>query len=105
MLTFSSFAVLRAVTLFSVYTFSRTEALYAVLSLVAKTQLSWFLFIGVLQDMTTEGGEVELQTEGEALEGPLAVFLSTMTVGVVLAFVVVKYVNEEKSDLAKPLIA
>jgi hypothetical protein len=99
MATFSSFAVLRGVTLFRTYTFTRTEALYAVLSLVAKTQLSWLLFIGVLADMT--GEEVE---EGAELEGALTVFLSTMTVGIVAAVFVVKYVEEPEGRGVRKLL-
>lgn len=65
----------------TVTTFPRTEALYAVLSLVAKTQLSWFLFIGVLQDMTTEDNEVKPQTDDEELESSLAVLFATVRFG------------------------
>lgn len=108
-------------------TFPRTEALYAVLSLVAKTQLSWFLFIGVLQDMTTEDNEIKPQTDNDELESSLAVLFATvglaadrqralpavkgarqpaddrffarcfcrqLTVGFVMAVVVIKYVED-----------
>ena len=89
MFTFSSFAILRVYTLWwSVGNEKRTEALYAVLSLTAKVQLSWLFFVGVLQDMTIEGGGKEVRAEGEELETALAVFGGTVGAGILLGVAV-----------------
>jgi hypothetical protein len=87
MLSFSSFAILRIYALAAQLNPKRGEALYAVLSLTAKVQLSWLFFVGVIQDMTTEDSEVLVSAEN-TLGSALAVFAGTVAAGALLAIAV-----------------
>jgi hypothetical protein len=89
MFMFSSFAGLRLYTLFVPVAPARTEALYAILSLTAKVQLSWLFFVGVVADRTVSNNS--LTPVDTRTDDALIVFAATTSVGILLAAVVNRF--------------